>query len=107
MLHWGGNNTLPIKSTTPDHNGDVVKSPLRSEWYDSIFQTMKNWKNLQHSVHRFYILYYHQIQRYSDPEYLLGLKRLTLTINTIYTKELVQMNHTLLKELTSLYHIHM
>ena len=28
---------INTKPPTPDHIGDVFKSPLRSEWYDSIF----------------------------------------------------------------------
>ena len=29
--------SIPKKPPTPDHIGDVVKSPLRYDWYDSIF----------------------------------------------------------------------
>ena len=29
--------SLPTKTSTQDHIGDVVNSPLRYEWYDSIF----------------------------------------------------------------------
>ena len=29
--------SLPMKPPSPDHIGFIVKSPLRSEWYDSIF----------------------------------------------------------------------
>ena len=38
--HWETIISLPTKLTTPNHIGDVVNIPLRSEWYDSIFQTM-------------------------------------------------------------------
>ena len=33
----------PTKTLTPGHIGDVVKIPIRSERYDSIFQTMRKW----------------------------------------------------------------
>ena len=29
--------SLPANPPIPDHIGDVVKSPLHDEWYDSIF----------------------------------------------------------------------
>ena len=45
--------SLPKKLPTPDHIGDVVKISLRSDWYDSIFQTMIKWNYKQHSVHHF------------------------------------------------------
>ena len=61
---------LPTKPPTPYHIEDVAKSSLRYDCYDSIFQTMRKRKNLQHSVHHFYVIYYQQIQIYSDPEYM-------------------------------------
>ena len=76
--------SLTTKPPTPYHIGDVVKSPFISDWYDSIVQIMRKWKNPQHSVHHFYVIYYHQIPKYSDPGYILGLKKLTLKINMIY-----------------------
>ena len=51
---------LPLKKT-PDRIGDVFKIPLISDWYDSIFQMMRKWQNIQHSVHHFDVLHYHQI----------------------------------------------
>ena len=62
---------LTLKKT-PDRIGDVFKIPLISDWYDSIFQMMRKWQNPQHLLHHFYVLYYHQIQKYSDPGYILG-----------------------------------
>ena len=63
---------LPTKHTTPDNIGDVGNSPLKYEWYESIFQTIIKWQHPQHSVHNFYVYYSRQTQRYSDPEYNLG-----------------------------------
>ena len=60
-------SSLRTKLPTPYHIGDVVKKFLRSEWYYSIFQSMRKWQHPQHSVHHFYLRYYHQTQRYSDP----------------------------------------
>ena len=38
MQAIGNNIIIPLlKNLTPDHIGDVVNIPLRSEWYDSIF----------------------------------------------------------------------
>ena len=39
QTHEMGNKliSLPKKPPTPDHIGDVFKSPLRFYWYDSIF----------------------------------------------------------------------
>ena len=71
------------------------------------FQTMRKWKHPKPSAHYFYALHYHQAQRYSYPEYILGLKKLTLTNNMISTKEDVNMDHPCLKELTSLYPMHL
>ena len=34
--------SLPTKSQTSDHIGDVVKSTLRSDWYNSIFSNYEN-----------------------------------------------------------------
>ena len=53
---------LPTKPPTPYHIEDVVSIALRSEWYDSIFSNDKKMENPPHSVHHFYILYYHQIK---------------------------------------------
>ena len=44
------------------------------------FQNMRKWQHPQDSVHHFYVPYYDQIQRYSDPEYILILK-----INTFFS----------------------
>ena len=60
---------------------------------------LQEMENPQHSVHHFKVPYYHKIQEYSYPEYILGLKKLTLTMNMIYmiyiiyTQENVQMDH--------------
>ena len=35
--NWEKLISIPTKPPTPDHIGDVVKRPLISEWYDSIF----------------------------------------------------------------------
>ena len=70
------------------------------------FQTIKKWQHPQNSVHHLYVSNYHKIQIYSDPEYILGLKKPTFTINIIYTQEYVQMGHPFLRVLTSLYHMH-
>ena len=35
-------NIHPTKPSTPYHIGYIVKRPLRSEWYGSMFQTTKN-----------------------------------------------------------------
>ena len=49
--------SLTTKPPTPDHIVDVVKSPLRSEWCDSIFQTVINGKiqNIQCTIFTFII----------------------------------------------------
>ena len=47
---------LPIKHPAPDHIVDMVKIPLRSECYDSIFQTMIKWRHPQQPVHLFTLL---------------------------------------------------
>ena len=64
--------SLPTKSTTPDHIGEVLNISLRYEWYDSIFSNYEKWQHPQPSVHHFYAHRYHETKRYSDPEYLLG-----------------------------------
>ena len=85
--------SLSTKPPTPDHIEDLVKIPLISEWYDPIFQTIIKWKHPQNSVNHFYFTCYHQTQRCSDPEYILGSKQLALTTNMIYTQEHVKMCH--------------
>ena len=47
---------LNNKTPTPDHIGDLSKTPLRSEWCDSIFQSKRKWQHIKHSVHHFYLI---------------------------------------------------
>ena len=46
--HWEKLISLPKKPPTSDHIVDLVKSSITSEWYDSIFQTMRKCQHLQH-----------------------------------------------------------
>ena len=47
---------LPTKPHTPDHIVDLVKSTLRYDWYDSIFQITRKWHNPKNSMHHFYVI---------------------------------------------------
>ena len=59
--------SLPTKPPSRDYIGDVIKSPIISEWYNLIFQTLRKLQDPQHSVHHFIVPYYQQIQKKSDP----------------------------------------
>ena len=59
----------------------------------TFFLTMRKLQNPEHSLHHLYVPYYLQIQKYSDLEYLLRLKQLTLTIKIIFTLEHLQIDH--------------
>ena len=64
--------SLPKKSPTPYHILDLVKTPLISQWYDSIFSNHYKMERSTTFSAPFYATCYHQIQRYSDPDYILG-----------------------------------
>ena len=53
---------IPTKPPTPDHIGDVVKSPLILEWYESIFKQWEdsNIHNIQCTIFTFVITTKHK-----------------------------------------------
>ena len=106
-VHWEKIISLTTKHPTLDHIEDVVKSPLKNEWYDSIlsnYEKMATSTTLSapflHSLlpPKIYIL---------RPIISVRVKKLTLTTNIIYTQEHVKMDHPCLKILTLLYLMHL
>ena len=63
---------ISTKPPTLDHIGDIFKIPLRSKYYVSIFSNNEKMENPSHSVQHFYVLQYHQTQKYSIQGYILS-----------------------------------
>ena len=94
-----GNNLIiiPTKTPTPYHIRNVVKSPLISEWYDSMYS---NYEKMAGPT-TFSAQFLHSLlppdTKILIPRVYFRVKKLTLTTNMIYTQEHVHMDHSWLK----------
>ena len=81
--------SIPTKPSTPDHIGDVVKIPLRSEWCDSIFSNYEKVERSTTFSAPFLRSSLPPETKILRPRIYFRLKQLTLITNMISTQECV------------------
>ena len=98
--------SLTTKYSKPDNIGDIVMSTLISDWHDSFFSNYEKMAKSTICGALFLRSLLPPSTKIPRPRIYFRLETTEIDNQYYFISEHVQMDHQLLKELTSLYHIH-